>query len=199
MAYGTVNIGDFSRDLWPARDPAGLIATLICKDAVAMIVNKKYNIVSNLTSAQIAGIYKGTYTNWSQVGGANQPIVVYTREVGSGTRNFIVDNFLGGVDTIKSTATVYNSTERIRWAVTANPYAIGYISLGSVDSTVKATALNGVPATVANAKAGTYTAVRNFNMVTKGTPTGTAKLFIDWVLSPAGQAIVAYDNELPLQ
>lgn len=194
---GTVNIGDSSRDL-KSTDPTGLVATVICKDAVAMIVNKNNTAVNNLTSAQIAGIYNGTYTNWSQVGGANQPIVVYTREVGSGTRDFFVKTFLGGTDTIISTATVYNSTQLIRGAVASNPFAIGYISLGSADSTVKATSLNGVAATVANAKAGTYTAVRNFNMITKGAPTGNAQLFINWILTPAGQAIVTTDGELSL-
>ncbi len=198
VAAGTVNIGDSSRELTAAEIASGLKATVICKDAVAMIVNKNNTLVNNLTSAQIAGIYNGTYTNWSQVGGASQPIVVYTREVGSGTRSFFVSTFLGGTDTIKSTATVYKSTELIRAAVAANPYAIGYISLGSVDSTVKATSLNGVAATVANAKAGTYTAVRNFNMVTKGAPTGNAQLFINWILTSAGQAIVTKDGEISL-
>ena len=85
-------------------------------------------------------------------------------------------------------------------AVAANPNAIGFISMGYVDnSTVYGCQLNGVAATVANSENGTYTAVRNFNMVTKGTATGNAQLFLNYVLSSAGQAIVTAYGEVPLQ
>src|SRR5205823_6257544 len=77
--------------------------------------------------------------------------------------------------------------------ITGNPYAIGYISLGSLNDTVKAVTIDGTEATSDNVKNGTYTISRPFNIATKGDPTGLTKDFIDFILSAEGQAVVSKD------
>jgi len=99
---------------------------------------------------------------------------------------------LKGKDIIP-TAIVQNSTGAIVTTVAGDKNAIGYVSLASVNSTVKALTIDGVNATEANVKNGTYKIQRPFIYLTKGAPTGLAKSFLDFVLSPAGQKIIV-DN-----
>jgi phosphate transport system substrate-binding protein len=195
---GTYNIGDASRDLTTAEVAEGLVATKICQDAVVMIVNPNVHVnLSNLTTAQVKDIYNGVDVYWSdvQTGLPHTKIVVETREAGSGTLSFFTSTFTAPL----ASAIVNNGSAAMKTAVANTSNAIGFISMGYVDnSTVYGLQLNGVQATVPNAQNGTYSAVRNFNMVTKGTATGNAQLFLNWVLSSAGQAIVTSDGEVPL-
>jgi phosphate transport system substrate-binding protein len=200
VAAGTYDIGDASRNL-KSTDPAGLVATTICQDAVVMVVNKNNTAVKNLTNAQIKAIYAGTITNWKQLGGADASIVVVTREDGSGTLDFFKSTFMG-TSTITANATVENGSANMRTFVAGSANAIGFISLGYVDSSLNGLQLNGVTATVANCQGTTpaYGAVRNFNMITKGAPIvgSNAQLFLSWVTGTAGQAVVSADGEVPL-
>jgi phosphate transport system substrate-binding protein len=193
---GSYDIGNVSRALSTTETGEGLVATKICQDAVVMIVNPNVHVnVSNLTTAQIKAIYSGTYTNWNQVGGKNAPIVVETREAGSGTLSFFTSTFTAPL----ATAIVNQGSDNMKSAVANTQNAIGFISMGYVDnSTVYGLKLDGHDANVANAQSGLYTAVRPFNMVTKGAATGNAKLFLDWVLTSAGQTIVSSDGEVQL-
>jgi phosphate transport system substrate-binding protein len=195
---GTYDIGEASRDLTTAEVAEGLVATKICQDAVVMIVNPANTAVKNLTPAMIKAIYAGTVNNWKQLRGADAPIVVETYEDGSGTLDFFTKTFMG-TSTITMNATVNRGSYAMHDAVAANPNAIGFISMGYVDNRLNGLQLNGVTASVANCENGTYAAVRNFNMVTKGTATGNAQLFLNYVLSSAGQAIVTAYGEVPLQ
>jgi phosphate transport system substrate-binding protein len=203
---GTYNIGDASRDLTTAEVAEGLVATKICQDAVVLIVNPNVHVnLSNLTTAQIKAIYSGVDANnkavvyWSDVqsGLPHTKIVVETREAGSGTLDFFTKTFTAPL----ATAIANNGSAAMKTAVANTPNAIGFISMGYVDnSTVYGLQLDGKDATVYNAQHGIYGAVRNFNMVTKGTPiTGSnAQLFLSWVLGTQGQAIVSADGEVPL-
>jgi phosphate transport system substrate-binding protein len=193
---GTYDIGNASRELTSAELASGLVSTRIAKDAVVMIVNPNNTAVTNLTPDQIQAIYDGDITDWSQLGGASGTIVVETREAGSGTLDFFTKTFMG-TSTI-NTINIANGSQAMHDAVEANPNAIGFIALGYVDSSVKALSLNGITASVATAQSGTYTAVRNLNMITKGAATGNAKLFLDWILTTAGQTYVQQDKEIPL-
>ncbi|MFZ5899578.1 MAG: phosphate ABC transporter substrate-binding protein PstS family protein [Bacillota bacterium] len=188
VAEGRVNIGNASRAL-KSSDPADVVGTTIAKDAVVVIVNPK-NPVSKLTKEQVKEIYTGKITNWKDVGGNNAPIIVHARDAASGTFEFFTESFLEKAATV-ATAKQHASNGLVRQNVAANENAIGYVSLGYVDSSVKAPAMDGVVPSVANCKNGTYHHVRPFNMCTKGDPTGFAKYFLDFVLSPQGQAIVA--------
>ena len=128
---------------------------------------------------------------------AGNPISVVTREDGSGTRGAFVELFgiedADGNDAIIQSAEISNSTSVVMTTVAGNPDAIGYISLGSLDDTVKALEIDGVAATVENINNGTYKVYRPFNIVTKEGLSETAQDFVNFIMSEQGQAIVAED------
>ncbi len=125
-------------------------------------------------------------------------ITVIAREEGSGTRGAFIELFkiekkdANGkkVDHTISTADINSSTGVVLTTVAQNKYAIGYVSLGSLNDTVKALQIDGVAATVANIKNGTYKVSRPFNIATKDGLSDVAKDFIDYILSKEGQAVV---------
>ena len=124
----------------------------------------------------------------------SEAITVITREDGSGTRGAFVE--LTGVeadgeDQTTEEAVVANQTEAVITQVSGDPAAIGYISLGSLNDTVKALKVEGVEATPENVKNGTYTVARPFYIATKGEATGVAADFISFIMSKQGQEIVS--------
>ena len=128
--------------------------------------------------------------------GTSGAIHVVSREDGSGTRGAFVE--LTGVeddngDNTTVEAEIANRTDAVLTTVAGNEAAIGYVSLGSLNDTVKAVTVDGVEATVDNVKSGDYTLSRPFNIATKGEPTGVAKDFINFIMSADGQAIVGED------
>ena len=133
-------------------------------------------------------------------------IVVVSREDGSGTRGAFIELFgveqkdADGkkVDYTTLDAEIVNSTSVVLQTVAGNDAAIGYISLGSLDSTVKALKIDGADATVANVKDGSYKISRPFNIVTKAEVSESAKAFIDFILSAEGQKVVADNHYIPL-
>ncbi|MCL2834689.1 MAG: phosphate ABC transporter substrate-binding protein [Treponema sp.] len=183
-------IGMSSRDLTPAEQGRGLIEETIAIDGIAVIVNNS-NPVSNLTLDQIKGIFTGTITDWSQVtGGAKKGnIAVVSREEGSGTR-VAFEELAGFVGQLVQGATESTSTGAIKAGISQNPDAIGYISLGSVDNSVKTPSVDGTAATNANVINGSYKIARPFIVLTGSSAGPQAKAFLDWILTPAGQAIV---------
>ena len=125
--------------------------------------------------------------------GAGGAITVISREDGSGTRSAFVE--LTGVeddngDNTTVEAEIANKTDVVLTSVAGNAKAIGYVSLGSLNDTVKAIQVDGVDATVDTVKSGDYKLSRPFNIATKGEPTGVAKDFINFIMSADGQAIV---------
>ncbi|MCR4419048.1 MAG: phosphate ABC transporter substrate-binding protein PstS family protein [Clostridia bacterium] len=187
-AEGRVHIGNVSR-AQKDGDPAGLVWTTIAKDGVAVIVHPS-NPVSALTKEQVKKIFTGQITNWKDAGGGNAPIVVHSRTVPSGTYDFFVEAFLDKEEVVK-TAKQHASNGLVRQAVASDKNAVGFISLGYLDASVKAPKMDGVEPTLDNARSGKYKYVRPFNLVTKGQPSGLAKAFLDFVLSTEGQEIVA--------
>ena len=129
-------------------------------------------------------------------------ISVISREDGSGTRGAFIEltgveekNDAGEkIDNTTADAEIANKTDVVLTSVAGNEKAIGYISLGALNDTVKAVKVDGAEATVDNVKAGTYKLSRPFNIATKGEPTGVAKDFINFILSKEGQAVVT-DNK----
>lgn len=129
----------------------------------------------------------------------SKEIAVNTREDGSGTRGAFIELFgvevkdESGkkVDRTTTEASTNNSTSVMMTAVAGNPYAIGYISLGSLNDTVKAVKIDGVDATVENIKNGTYTVSRPFNIVSKGELNAAAQDFVNYIMSAEGQAVIA--------
>jgi phosphate transport system substrate-binding protein len=183
-------IGMSSRELTPAEQGAGLKEEIIAIDGIAVIVNSA-NPVGDLTIEQIRNIYTGAITDWSQVsGGAKRGrIAVVSREEGSGTRGAF-EELAGFQGKLLAGANESTSTGAIKAGIAGNADAIGYISLGSVDNTIKAIAVGGAAATSANVVNGSYKIARPFIVLTADNAHPESKAFVDWILSPAGQAIV---------
>ncbi|MDN7024190.1 phosphate ABC transporter substrate-binding protein [Methanoculleus sp. FWC-SCC1] len=194
VGEGTADIGMASRDLKSAETEKypSLVKHTVAIDGIAVIVNPA-NAVSSLSLDQIKGIYNGTITNWNQVGGASQEIVVVGRDSASGTREFFYEFVMKKEDFVP-TQIEKNSNGAVKQTVQHTPGAIGYVGLGYLDGTVKAVSVGTdgtvVEATLENVRAGTYPIARELYMFTTGEPTGLAKDYIDFILSPDGQAIV---------
>jgi phosphate transport system substrate-binding protein len=188
---GTTDIGMSSRNLQGSE--TSLWSIEIARDGIAIIINPK-NPITDLTLQQIADIYDGKTTNWDQIGGKKGEIDVFTREDGSGTRSSF-ESLVMGKSQIMARAMVENSNGAIRQLVADDPAAVGYISLGLVDSTVKALDLGGIVPSRAHVVDGTYNLSRPFLFLSLKTPTGLVKDFIDFTMSAEGQKIL-YDQGL---
>jgi len=183
---GVADIGTSSRELKP--EEKGLHEYKIAIDGIAVVVHPS-NPIDDLSVDQIRDIYTGKIKNWKDVGGKDVQIVVVTREEGSGTRGAFEELVMGG-SSISDSAVVQPSTGAVKQSVSQDPNAIGYISMGVLDSSVKAVKIEGVEATEDNVKNGKYKLQRPFLFLTKDEPKGLVKEFIDFTLSEEGQAIV---------
>lgn len=187
---GTSDIGLSSRELKEEETAAGAVANVVAKDGVAVIVNPA-NGVEDLTVEQIADIFSGKITNWSELGGEDMEIAVYGREAGSGTRGAF-EEIVGVVDACQLT-NEYSSTGDLVGNVAGNENAIGYASLSAVDETVKAVKVAGVACTEDTVKDGSYAIQRPFVMVTKEgtTLSAAAQAFLDYAMSAEAAPIIA--------
>ena len=187
----TAEIGMSSRELSPAETGTGIDIHLIAIDGIAVIVNPN-NPVSGLSAEQIRNIYTGAITDWSQLGaGKSGKIAVVSREPGSGTRGAF-EEILKFQDKLVKGAIEFDGTGAIKAEISRNPDAIGYISLGSLDNTVKALSVDGAAASTANVVNNSYKIARPFLLLTKRGKTlnPETKAFLDWILTADGQAIV---------
>ncbi|HEY5432726.1 MAG TPA: phosphate ABC transporter substrate-binding protein [Coriobacteriia bacterium] len=191
VTKGTCDIGTSSRDLKPEEKSLGLVDIKIALDAIAVIVNPS-NPVTGLTKAQVSDIFQGKIKNWKEVGGPDLEIGLVNRDEASGTREAFSKFVLGTAD-FDPAAAVLPGTGQVRSVVAQASGAIGYISLGFVDPSVKALAIDGIPANETTVGNGTYPLSRYLHFLTKGEPTGLAKAYIDFVLSPKIQESVVRD------
>jgi phosphate transport system substrate-binding protein len=188
---GTADIGDASRDIKDeefAQFPDLQVFT-IAYDGIAVVVNPGI-VLESLSIEQVRDIFAGTITNFSEAGGPDAPIVVVSREEGSGTRSAFEELVMGEDAVITETAILQQSNGAVRTAVSSTDNAIGYLSFGYLDESVTAVPIDGVEATVENVINGSYTIFRPFNMVTNGAPGELAQAFIDFIMSADGQTIV---------
>lgn len=162
---GSCDIGNSSRALTEDEKAEGAVENIVAIDGIAVVVDPA-NTVTNLTKDQLISIYTGETTNWSEVGGADQAIVVVGREAGSGTRGAFEE--LLEIEDACAYANELDSTGAVMAKVASTPGAIGYVSLDVLDDTVTAVQLDGVDATEENIKAGSYSLSRPFVMATKG-------------------------------
>lgn len=177
---GTNNIGMSSREL-TADELKTLTPYAVARDGIAIIVHPS-NSVTNLTKDQASKIFLGQIKNWNEVGGANAPILVQTRETGSGTRSTLEEMLLAK-QSVVTTATPFASSQLIKQAVAKSENAIGFDSVGFLDNTVKAVSLEGKAASVANVKSNSYLMGRELFIVSKGAPQGLSAMFIDYLRS----------------
>jgi len=191
VTNGTAEIGTSSRELKPEEASLGLVDTKIARDAIAVIVNPA-NTVTSLTTSQVADIFAGKIVNWSQLGGRDLPIGLVNRDEASGTRDAFSKLVLKDLD-FDPTAAVLPGTGQVRSVVAQSESAIGYISLGFVDKTVKALVIDTVTPSEKTVADGSYPLSRVLHFFTKGAPTGLAKEYIDFVLSAKVQDTVVRD------
>lgn len=179
---GTAEIGMSSREPKPEEMKKDLLKIPVAVDAIAIIVNRD-NPVSNLSSTEARKIFNGGITNWRDVGGKDEEIVLVNRDEASGTREAFGKLLMGNKGFLKK-AIVQPGSGQVRSIVGETPGAIGYLSRGYVTKDVKVLALDGVKPSIATIRKGTYLLNRTLYLLTKGEAHGLAKDFIDFVLSP---------------
>jgi phosphate transport system substrate-binding protein len=182
----------------------------VAQDGVSIIVNPA-NKVTQLTMSQLADIFSGKITNWKQVGGDDVPIQVHSRDASSGTYVFFKEHVLNHGDSkgkveYADSASKDQSSQAIADAVAEDQGAVGYVGMGYVDpkkqrplKIAKDDKSPFVEPSKANVVNKTYPVSRPLFLYTPGDPTGEVKKFIDWVLSPAGQAIVEKMDFVPVK
>jgi len=182
---------------------------IIARDAIAVIVNPE-NPVSRMTLQQISDIYSGRINNWKEVGGEDRPIVRLSRETNSGTHVYFLetvlrlgskeDKTLFSMDTL-----LLPSSEGIIAEVRQNPNAIGYDGLGYVPKDLKMIAIakeaggGYVLPSIPTVNDKSYPIARDLYMYTNGEPAGVVKDYLDWILSPEAQEIVAELGFVPVK
>ncbi|MCO6450660.1 MAG: phosphate ABC transporter substrate-binding protein [Caldilineales bacterium] len=215
LINGTVDIANASRqmkeDEIAAAEANGFepYEITVAVDAIAVIVHPD-NPVDRLTIDQLSDIFTGRITNWKEIGGRDAEIVLLSRETNSGTHVYFLeevvrkgksdDKAIFAPQTLLMVSSVGITSE-----VQRNPNAIGYDGLGYVDAAhekvlgvAKDASSPYVAPSVATGADGSYPISRGLYMYTAGEPTGVITEYIDWVLGPAGQAIVAELGFVPL-
>ena len=194
---GSADIGLSSRALKDEEKVSGLVGTTVALDGIAVIVNPA-NGVEDLTVEQIAQIFTGEITDWSQLGGEAGTISCIGREAGSGTRD--------GFESITKTKDAckmdqeLTSTGAVIEAVAGNPNAIGYASLSALKDTVKAVTVGGVACTEDTVLDGSYAIQRPFVFVTKDSTalSAQAQAFFDFATSAAANDLIRAAGAVPV-
>ncbi len=198
-AQGIVDIGATSREVKDSErtEFPDLVVHRIAVDGVAIVVHPDVP-VDSITTEQVRAVFAGDIASWKELGGPDRPITVVAREEGSGTRDFFQEHFMKDRD-ILARAILQPSNGALRTAVSTTPNAIGFLSFGYLDDSVKALAVDGIQPTEANVYGGTYTAWRYLNMLTRGEPAGLARAWLEFILSDAGQQIVTAQGYLAVK
>jgi phosphate transport system substrate-binding protein len=197
VGEGLVDIGNSGRkpsEAELAKYPLSMHQWAI--DGVGVVVNPK-NPVRALSSDQLKAIYNGKLTNWKRVGGPDKAINIYTRDEASGTRSVFWKKALGKGD-ISAKALFAASNGAMKTAVSQDPAAIGYVSVGHIDASVAPVALDGVAPSLENVKTGNYKVARGLYSNTKGEPQGLTKKFIDYLYSTEGQKLIVEKGFIPV-
>lgn len=196
---GSADIGLASRALKDEEVADGLKSTTLALDGIAIIVNAD-SAISDLTVEQIAQIFKGEVTNWSEMGGADGAIACIGREGGSGTR----DGFesITGTEDLCVLSQELTSTGAVIEAVKNNPQAIGYASLSAVEGQegIKAITVNSVACSEETVLDGSYEIQRPFILVTKEgeTLSEAAQAWFDWATSAAASDLIRAAGAVPM-
>ena len=156
---------------------------------------KGENLSADQTARMISDIFAGEISNYSEVGGPDAPIVVVSREEGSGTRAAFEELVMayGEEKAIFEKALLQQSNGQVRTTVASTPNSIGYLSFGFLDDSTRPVAIDDAEPSVENVKNGSYPIFRPLNMLTDGAPSELAEAFLSYILSPLGQEIVAED------
>ena len=194
----SADIGMSSRNLKEAEKEWNLIETTIAYDGIAISVNPN-NTVEKLTIEQVKDIFKGIITNWNEVGGKDEEIIVISRESGSGTRGAF-EGLVGleekdddgkKFSVLVEDALIADGNGAVKANVASKANGIGYLSFSYLDSSVKTLKVNDVEPLVENIENGAYKLSRPFLLLTNGDSDKLASDFIEYILSDDGQNIVA--------
>lgn len=191
---GAADIGSASRNLKDEEKEENLTEIVLAYDGIAIVVHPS-NSITDLSKEDVKNIYLGNISNWKELGGEDADITVVCREAGSGTRGAFEEIVMGDED-ISNSVIIQNSNGAVRTTVEGDNKAIGFISLSIVNDQVKAINIDGVSPTVENIKNGSYKISRPFLYVTKDTPEGLIKAYIDFALSEEGQALVVEEGAI---
>ncbi len=207
LLNGTTDICEASRNMKPKeyelarRNDIDVYRVSVALDGIAIFLNEE-NPVTNLTLAQLKGIYTGAVTNWKEVGGEDATIILYGRENNSGTYAFLKEHVLDGEDYADRTQTLPGTAAVVN-AVSKDKYGIGYgglawargVKFGAVkmDDTAKA-----ILPSVETVSDGTYPISRQLYWFFNGKPTGEIMKLTNWCLSPAGQKLAEEIGYVPL-
>ncbi|MDD6579514.1 MAG: phosphate ABC transporter substrate-binding protein, partial [Lachnospiraceae bacterium] len=190
LAAGSIDIGNASRKLKDEEKENGSVENIVAIDGIAVIAEKS-NTVTDISAEDLAKVYKGEVSNWKDLGGDDQPIVVIGREAGSGTRDAFEE--LMEVKDACVYAQELDSTGAVLAKVASTPGAIGYVSLDVVDDTVIGLKIDGVEPTEEQILAGNYVLQRPFVMATTGElseQNEIVKAWFDYIGSETGKEII---------
>lgn len=190
LAAGSVDIGDASRALSDDEKSQGIVENIVAIDGIAVITDTD-NTITDIKSEDLAKVYTGEITNWKDLGGKDEQIVVIGREAGSGTRDAF-EELMDVKDSCKY-AQELDSTGAVLAKVAATPGAVGYVSLDVLDDTVNGLQINSVEPTEENILAGTYVLQRPFVMATKGEiseQSEQVQAYFDFINSEDGQNVI---------
>ena len=194
-AIGIEELRDKEIDLaavsWKADDeeaPDDLNVIPIARDGLAIIVNPQ-NTITNVTSLQLRALYRGETLDWGAVGGSGGEPVVISREDGSGSRTAFEALAMDG-ERVTLNALVMPTSQAVVDYVASHRNAVGYVSTGVMTDTVRAVPVEDIPPTTATIRAGEYRLGRVLYLYAPQPATPEVQAFLDFVLSPAGQAIV---------
>ena len=190
LTAGSVDIGDASRALSDDEKSQDIVENIVAIDGIAVITDTA-NTVTDIKSEDLAKVYTGEITNWKDLGGPDEQIVVIGREAGSGTRDAF-EELMDVKDSCKY-AQELDSTGAVLAKVAATPGAVGYVSLDVLDDTVNGLKINSVEPTEDNILAGDYVLQRPFVMATKGEISEQSKqvqAYFDFINSADGQNVI---------
>lgn len=201
---GTCDIADSSREMKPeeiksAAEKGRTVKEIaIAVDMIVPVVNPS-NSVREITISQLRAIYDGSITNWKQLGGKDENIVVISRDTSSGTYEIWNEKVMNKKD-VRKDALLQASNGAIITAVAGNPRAIGYVGFGYIDSSVMPLAVDRIQATVENGMSGRYPVSRKLYMYVDGNRLSPdTRRFLDYVLSAEGQRLVREAGFIPVK
>lgn len=196
---GVSDIGMSSREL-KSEEASLLKATTIAYDGIAIITNKN-NPIKNITIDEIKDIYTGKITNWNQIqDGEDSPIVVVSREEGSGTREAFQEIVGYKSEELISNAMIANATGAVKQMITGNKNAVGFVSFEYLDDEVNVVKVENVEPKAELVQSGEYKISRPFLVVNKeGSLSEEGQKFIDFILSEEGQTMVKNNKAIPVK
>jgi phosphate transport system substrate-binding protein len=201
-AEGQIEIGMAARDMKENEKTLGLVAFEIARVATVIGVNKSVTI-KGISDEQVCKVYSGAITNWKNLGGAAENIVLLTRPDRDATKESVRKGVACFKDLKEAASIVIVATAPDMTKILMNrPATIGFTDAVAVDDSagsIIALRLDGVAPTTDNVKSGKYKVIKSYELVTKGEPKGSVKAFIDFVKGPKGSKIIEANKAVPVK